>query len=252
MEIIPICSVTYNRKIAVKQWIENLLTSLDKEYEYELHIHDNASKDGTYEMLRGLVVSANLDNSPLKFIRIYKSEKNIGKPKALNGLFKLLNPDFKYVISSDSDIILKPGWATALMSAVKDNPKLGLVSPLYKKNNNNPVLGYDIIDKLKEERDLFYFQKDLGHNIAGGFIMLSVEALNKVEGYTEVGVYGGNDAKLNVKLVNAGYECAYTSRAYIEHIVPIKEYGQYETWKRDIQKKMHREGQFHENKGFWD
>jgi len=252
MKTIPICAVSYNRKEAVKKWIESLLLSLEEEYEYELYIHDNNSKDGTYEFLKETIEKYNVENNPLKVFAVYQSDKNIGKPKALNNLFMNVNKDYKFIVSSDSDLILPKGWTSALLSLMEETPKLGMLSPLYVKNSNNPVLGYDIIDKLIPERNLFYFRKDIGNSIAGGFIMLSAEAFWEVGGYTEAGIYGGNDAKLNTKLANKGYDCAYTSKIYIEHLKAIEEYNGYEGWKRDVHKKMHRESGYSIDKGFWD
>jgi len=242
--LISICSVTYYRKACVKEWLTNLDNSLEHDkFDYEILIHDNNSQDGTFDFLEDFAKDKD-------YIKVNKTSENIGKPRALNESFSKCSGE--YFVSSDSDIVVKPGWTTELVSIMQEHDNIGLLSPFYEHNCNDPFTEYSKVKNLMGDLDLFYFQKHFGCNVAGGFIIMPAKVFWNVGAYNVQGVYGGNDARLNLAMVDKGYECAYTSRAYVEHLPPSASLTDYESWKKGVLIELRKDNSYEVSKGFWD
>jgi N-acetylglucosaminyl-diphospho-decaprenol L-rhamnosyltransferase len=84
---------------------------------YEIIVIDNASADGTPEVLR--------DTYPMA--RVHRNTKNIGHTKGTNLGFSLAQSD--YVLVLDSDVELAPDCLEILLSFLKARPDVAMVAP---------------------------------------------------------------------------------------------------------------------------
>lgn len=116
---VAIVVVTYNRKDLLQECLDTLL---DQEYQnIEIIIVDNASSDGTEELLRSHFSDR---------VMYYNTGKNLGGAGGFNyGIKKAIQTDSKYIWLMDDDCIVNDTSLPYLMKAAKElNDEFGFLS----------------------------------------------------------------------------------------------------------------------------
>lgn len=125
---VPIISfICFNKKGIAAKNIYQLLKSTD---DFELHIIDNNSKDGTWEFINSL-------NDPrIKEKKLF--DKNRGMPYSLNYVISQRKKD-QFLITMDSDVFIEStDWISKYLDIFNEFPELGILGA-------EPSEWYDII-----------------------------------------------------------------------------------------------------------
>jgi len=154
---------SYNNKKGLRDVLKAMLT-LDYPNDYEIIVIDDASKDGTIEML-------GKEFGKEKRIRVFGFGANKGVCKARNRGIKMSR--FPIVVNMDHDCTPSKAWLKELVQGFED-PKVGVVSSFgsfggtstaFRKELLSKVGGYDLdYFYYREDTDLTFKIMDLGFN----------------------------------------------------------------------------------------
>lgn len=126
---------------------------------------------------------------PFKFIQY---EKNVGKAKVLNVLFKLYGGESDYIVTMDNDMVIKMPWLYQIDIADKiDYDIMGFSSALFWAHD--PVR--EKCSFINIEENLFYKP----YSVAGGMLLFHSEFLKEHKWTSHGGVYGRDDADMCLK-----------------------------------------------------
>jgi spore maturation protein CgeB len=197
--------------------IENCLNSIRRytDVPHELLLVDNASTDGSREILR----TADFDN-----LTLVENPENLGCPPARAQGLALAKGD--YCLFLDNDTIVTPGWLRRLIEHCEDNPSLGIVGP-----RSNYVSGAQYLPgaDYKDLPGLERFAEAIAHKHRGaltpthrliGFCMFFrrevVERIGTCD--ARFGKYGFEDDDFTWRAILAGFEAAIAHDVFIHHV----------------------------------
>lgn len=90
-------------------------------------VWDNASTDGTPEMLARMARADEIDPG-----RLYLGDKNIGCPRALNSILCAWRKPGQHFIKVDNDVVLETsGWVNLMVEFLECHPEIALASAWY-------------------------------------------------------------------------------------------------------------------------
>jgi len=115
--IIPI----YNGIQYTRQCLKHLIESTPQTISYEIIIVDNASQDGSREVLEDLQKS-------IPFLRYIRNSENLGFAKACNIGIKQSNSS--YILLLNNDTIPTPRWLETLYETMQSNNRIGVSGSL--------------------------------------------------------------------------------------------------------------------------
>ena len=95
--------------------------------DYEIIIMDNASTDGSIEMVRFG-----------RDVRLLRFSSNLGHSRAFN--VGIREARGRFIVNLDLDTILTPGWLDRLVEAAQGSNSIGMVAPKLLRPGNPPVL----------------------------------------------------------------------------------------------------------------
>ncbi len=225
--ILSIIIVNYN----VKYFLEQCLCSIQKaitDIDAEIIVIDNNSHDGSVEYLQSLF--------PLVIFLV--NEKNLGFGKANN--IALQQARGKYVLFLNPDTIVAEDCFTHCISFLENTTNAGAAGirmidgsgkflPESKRSFPSPLSSFY---KLVGLASLFptskifnrYALGNLDENkiyeidvLAGAFMMIKKEVLEKVKGFDESFFMYGEDIDLSYRIQQAGYAIYYLGETTIIH-----------------------------------
>lgn len=125
----PLLSVTpYNRMSETMRTLTSLARTGTME-QAEVVIWDNASADGTAEMLTCLVQAGALRDAT-----VLLHHENVGCPRALNMILQEFRKPGQDFIKVDNDVeILTPDWVIHLAAFLIEHPEVGICGPWYSE-----------------------------------------------------------------------------------------------------------------------
>jgi GT2 family glycosyltransferase len=204
----------------------NALSALDKEA-VEIILVDNASTDGTVEMVR--------DRFPR--VRLTVNRRNLGVARARNQAVALARGDFFLIL--DSDTAPREGAVESLLEFIKSRPEAGLVAPRLVDPDGNtqltcrffPTLWTTVCRRL-DRFAFFRRQPALAEQMMSGWDHGSVREVQYVigacqlirrEAWDNAGplderiFFGPEDIDFCIALGRAGWRIIYYPRAVVEH-----------------------------------
>ena len=119
MPKISVCIVTHNNIGCVAKAVQTLF-SHTKTTELTLYISDNASTDGTVELLTQM-----FENDGR--VKIIRNGKNIGFGKGHNKILDKLDSDYHLILNPD--IVLIEDALTTLVAYMENNRNIGIITP---------------------------------------------------------------------------------------------------------------------------
>ena len=155
----------------------NLKALLDTTDDFELHLVDNNSQDGTWEYLQDMKDSRIKSKTRFEVNRgpIYAANYNLAKRK-----------DSQYFVTVDSDVnIHTSGWASRFLEAFNQFPEIGLlgaVSQEYYNRYRQPII-------KKEKNNVCYLQVFRGF-VEGCCQCLRPELLERIGYWNEENCMG--------------------------------------------------------------
>lgn len=203
----PLLSVIcYNRKDLTLRTLHGL-QEMGAFEQAEVVIWDNASADGTFEMLQGMAYLGQLDGE-----RIWSHLENIGCPQALNWILACWRKPGQHFIKVDNDVVLQTlGWVDTLCTFFDAHPDVVLAGPWYEElltANQGRIVAdhgdwlevFPIIGHCVAHRGAFLDQ-------AGFFDVLADDHL-----------YGFEDNLMAHRAGAAGYKCAVLKTVTLQNI----------------------------------
>src|SRR5512144_2239047 len=112
---IELLYTTHNRKAFTEASLQALLQNTNWELVRRLHIADDRSRDGTYELL-----CAAARDIP---VPVRLRQKHYGG--SVNGLIEAaqsVTPTTEILAKIDNDVIVSPGWLEAMLEALASDP----------------------------------------------------------------------------------------------------------------------------------
>ena len=113
--LVSVVIVAWNAKTYVDECLSSLYS--DRQVPFEVIVVDNASSDGTPEL-----VSANYPDA-----RLVRNSENLGFAKANNIGIELSRGKYLFLINSDVNV--PPGCLSRLVSYMEEHPDIGLLGP---------------------------------------------------------------------------------------------------------------------------
>ncbi len=105
--------------------------------DYELIIVDNASSDGSFELIKRHVEEVKPSNLRVKFVR---SDSNLGYAGGMNLGWDARDPEARYVAFVNNDLIAEPESLRRLVDAMEGDEKLGAASGLIYYGDGKTIL----------------------------------------------------------------------------------------------------------------
>lgn len=140
---VAVVIVTHNGEPTLEVCLERLRISVDEMYlescnhegpSVDLIIIDNASSDGTCEILKESAYGA------FKNIQLQYLEKNIGFGQGNNeGIRAALSAGADFIYLLNQDAYVEPGTLSTLTSSMMKNPEFGVLSPLHLSGNGSDL-----------------------------------------------------------------------------------------------------------------
>lgn len=227
MTDLSIIIVNYN----VKEFLKNLLHSIKKASQNlstEIIVVDNASDDGSIEMLR----------EKFPEVKLIANDKNLGFGKANNIGLQLAKG--KYILLINPDTLVAEDTFTKLIEFFETHPDAGMVGCKIlnpdgtlqlacRRSFPGPwtsftkVTGLSTLfpkSKLFAKYNLTYLDENQTYEvdaISGSFMMMRKEVYDKVGGFDEQFFMYGEDLDLCFRIQKAGYKIYYVHTAQIIH-----------------------------------
>lgn len=187
---LSICILSYNRLEEVKKTLGLISESAPEDH--EVIVVDNASNDGTADMLR----------TSFPRVELIALNENVGAP-ALNKGFEAARGDYILVLDDDSHPETGLQEALAYLDA---NPKVGLLACKI-------VGGYH---RIQSKQHL-----DLTMGFIGCGAILRRKAFLDAGGYADWIFLYANEFEHAIRIFEAGYELRYFEQCEIRHRVAI-------------------------------
>lgn len=229
---ISIIIVNWNTKEMLKNCVLSLLDESDPE-KTEIIVVDNASGDGSVEMMR----------ADFPQVGLIESGSNLGFGKANN--LAIPHTIGQYVLFLNPDTIMLEGTMEKMFNFMQNNPEVGAIGCKMKSppDSSHPdaaahTLGLQWFPSLSTELFSFLFLTDRtierfkeylpyhdptksGYvlKLFGGCLMVRREVLESVGTFDERFFMYGEDGDLSRRIVNAGWKLYYMSEAEIIHVV---------------------------------
>ncbi len=194
MAKVSIVILSYNRKEELKDSLKKILSYGLKNL--EIIVVDNASTDGTKEMIK--------NDFPL--IKLIPVDKNIGVA-AYNKGFKKASGD--YILILDDDSYPDKGTIEKMIKTFEKDEKIGIIALDVRSEDYSGNK-----EKFSEEKTnkISYI---MGFNGAGAGLRKSV--FNEVGGYPDEFFLYWNEMDLSIRVLNAGYKIVWLPGAVVYH-----------------------------------
>ncbi|MBI4335619.1 MAG: glycosyltransferase family 2 protein [Candidatus Omnitrophica bacterium] len=200
--------VTWNKLDYIKECAGSILRHTD--VRSRLIIVDNASDESTRSYLKALEGNGAVD------IKLIFNDTNLGPGMARNKALAVLEAE--NVCFVDSDVVVTPGWLSAMIAVSVKSPGIGMVNPSSNNFNQAPPKGVTLDDYSRALYSLFKDSfLEVGHSIS--FCMLIKSEVVRKIGFIDeeyvLALY--EDTDYSMKATAAGYSCVIAKGAYVWH-----------------------------------
>jgi GT2 family glycosyltransferase len=222
---ISIIIVSYNTKALLKQCLISVFEKTQG-VNFEVIVVDNASQDGSQQMVQKGFPNVTLIESPA----------NIGFGRANNLGAKYAQG--KYLFFLNPDTILLNNAVKILAEFLDNNPKVGICGGNLFDENRNPTLSYkmflpsilwelnelslDLLAKLLYGENRFFNHtcqvKEVGGYITGADIMISRSLFDQLSGFDPDFFVYFEETELSFRVKKAGYKIYSVPQAEIIHL----------------------------------
>ncbi|MFN3413675.1 MAG: glycosyltransferase family 2 protein [Thermoanaerobaculum sp.] len=206
--------VTHNQRELTESCLQSVYTFTDYP-NWELVVVDNASTDGTVELLERWATGRG-------HLRVVKNTKNQGFPAACNQGAQAARGQILCFLNNDT--LVTPGWLSALVDELQRNPRVGLVGPTSngvanRARVNAPYREGEEMLLWSLARRQRYFRRSLSMGAVALFCAACWRTTwDKVGGLDEdfgLGLFEDDD--FSARLKEAGYQLRCRLDAYVHH-----------------------------------
>lgn len=236
-ETTPVATIgilTYHSQDLLRGLLESIFGTPWR-YDYEIVVVDNASGDGTLDMVRKRWPSVRLVENPV----------NRGVAPARNQIFQMSQCEF--VIILDVDTVVHPGSLDGLVDTMREHPDAGIAGPKLVYGDGRLQLScrpfpspFNIAIEGTFMRDWFprsrfvkeYTLEEWDHAslrevdwMYGAALILRKSVLDRVGLFDEGFFYLYEDIDLCFRVRKAGIKVLYDPRAVVTHFLPRERRG---------------------------
>lgn len=161
----------------------------------ELIVVDNASTDGSVDMLREWAAGGDL--------KAILNETNLGVAGGRNSGWRAVTREF--ILNIDDDVAVSVAAIGALQATMRDEPDIGVISPRIV----HPRTGAHQCDHGDSAMDIANFH--------GACHMLRRDLVGQVGLNDEACSFGGEELDYSIRVRAAGHRVVYTPRATVLH-----------------------------------
>jgi GT2 family glycosyltransferase len=222
---VSIAVVSWNTRDLLRRCLESFASEVDSG-RCELWVVDNASSDGSAEMVR----------EEFPWVRLEASQENLGFGPAINRVANLTSAP--WIGIANADIALLPGALDALLAAGAADPGAGAIAPrliLPDGSTQHSVFAFPTISStlvvasgagrlvrsLGESNLLLgMFDAERPRRVPwaiAAFLLVRREAWNAIGGFDEHQWMYAEDLDIGWRLGNAGWATRYEPTARVEH-----------------------------------
>jgi GT2 family glycosyltransferase/tetratricopeptide (TPR) repeat protein len=212
------CSIVipvWNRAELTRQCLVALASSTTN-VSFELIVVDNASTDGTQELLASLAGD----------VQIIRNQENLGFAKACNQGARAARG--KYLVFLNNDTIPEPGWLDALVREVEEHPEVGIVGSklLYADGTiqhagvvfmRSHLIPYHAYQKVPADLPAVNQRREF-QAVTAACMLIRRELFEAVGGFDEAFVNGFEDVDLCLKVRDKGARVVYQPRSVLYHL----------------------------------
>ncbi len=229
---LSVIMVPYKCKPVFEKALKALFAS-KTDFNFEVIIIDNESKDGTVEMVKELMKVADLKDR----IQLYENT-NEGFPKANNRGLKMKRGEFVLLLNPDTEV--SPDTLQVMMDFMKSHPDIGISTCKIIRPDGNldlacrrsfpkPLTAFFRLSGLsfvfkKNKRisayNLAYLPIDQETEVdacSGAFMFISPKCLEQIEGFDERFYMYGEDLDLCMKAHLNGFKVWYYPKTQTIH-----------------------------------
>lgn len=225
--MISIVIVNWNTREDLRRCLESIALTTAPEH-YEVFVVDNASADGSADMVRTSFPNVHLIANP----------QNLGFARANNQAIREARGE--WVLLLNPDAILEKNSLSAVLTCAQRHPDAGIVSCQLRNANGSvqrsvrrfPGLGSQLLIILKLHKILRksrvlsrYFADDLDYNReqeveqpAGAFLFVAAAVFKKVGLLDERYWIWFEDVDFCMRAVDAGFKIWYTPDGWLTHV----------------------------------
>jgi GT2 family glycosyltransferase len=225
MPEVAVAIVSWNTRDLLRRCLESFATEVDSG-RCEVWVVDNASSDGSAEMVR----------SEFPWVRLEASKENLGFGPAINLVAK--RTETPWIGIANADIALQPGAIDALLDAAEGDPGAGAIAPrliLPDGSTQHSVFTFPTIRSTLVvasgigrairplgERNLMVgmFDAEQARRVPwaiAAFLLVRRDAWNEIGGFDEHQWMYAEDLDIGWRLHRAGWATRYEPSARVEH-----------------------------------
>ncbi len=224
---ISIIIVNYNVRVLLENLLHSLFASLG-DIPSEIFLVDNASVDGSVEMVRREFPS----------VKLIETGENIGFARANNVALRRCRG--KYILLINPDTFVQEDTIPTMIRFLEENPKVGMagckiinpdgtLEPACRRSFPTPWVAFTKLSGLSNifprsrffaRYNLTYLNEDESYEvdaISGSFMMLRREVYEAVGGLDETYFMYGEDLDWCYRINQAGWSVFYTPKTKIIH-----------------------------------
>ena len=223
--VVTVAIVSWNTRDLLARCLESLRPEAESG-RAEVWVVDNASSDGSAEMVR----------ERFGWARLVASQENLGFGRAINLVAR--QTESEWIATANADVALRPGALDALLDAGARDPQAGAIAPrlvLPSGETQHSVFAFPTITfSLLLAFGAFKFSRTIGDRRAfpgywdterarrvpwaiAAFLLVRRSAWEEVGGFDERQWMYAEDLDLGWRLHNAGWATRYEPSAYVEH-----------------------------------
>jgi len=189
--LVSVIIVTWNRRTALAKAI---LSVLQQDYpNIEIIVVDNASSDGTADMVR----------TDFPEIRLLSADKNFGCPSGRNLGLANCNGDYAYLL--DDDGILERDAVSLAVRRAESNPSLGVVLSARRETDESGVR------TLPGQHPMYYA------SFVGCCALIRTAALRQVGLFPDDFFRQAEEEDLAIRMLDAGWYCFFEPQSVMHH-----------------------------------
>ena len=218
--------LSFNTKELLKNCLDSIFTKKWR-YKYDIYVVDNASTDGSFEMVE----------KEFPKVHLTKNKENVGFTKGNNQILNTIKADLYLLLNSDTEVI--EDSLDNLVDFTKNN-HYGITTCrlIYKDRKFQPnagllpdflalfiwLSGFDDVIPLWVKLPSVHLKqeslkgtKEVGW-VSGSVMMIKKEVIEKIGGLDEDIFMYGEDVELCFRAKKAGFKVGWTDSATIMHI----------------------------------
>jgi GT2 family glycosyltransferase len=223
--VVAVAVVSWNTRELLARCLRSLEHDVDRGVA-EVHVLDNASRDGSAAMVR----------AEFPWARLIESSENIGFGRAVNLIAEAT--DTPWLAISNADVALRPGALAQLIAAGKADPAAGIVAPrliLPDGSTQHSVFAFPTVPFTAVlNSGLFHLSRDWSDRLAlrgfwnaerprrvpwavGAFLLARRSAWDAVGGFDPRQWMSAEDLDLGWRMHQAGWCTRYEPSAVVDH-----------------------------------